>query len=184
MTDKQLVCDGLQSTLLVIDIQQRLVEAMPEKIVAATIKNTSRLIQAANLLAIPVINTEQYPKGLGNTVAPLANQILSTPLSKTGFSCCAAENFYTTLATDRPQVIISGMESHVCVLQTALQLLHTHQVFVVNDAVCARNKHHHHNAMSRLQQAGVIVTNHESVLFEWMKDASHPHFKTISALIK
>ncbi len=184
MTDQQLVCDGLKSTLLVIDIQQRLVDAMSDKIVAATIQNTSRLVQAANILSIPVINTEQYPQGLGATVAPLAEHIRSTALSKTCFSCCGAENFNAALNYDRPQVIITGMESHVCVLQTALQLVNTHQVFVVNDAVCARNKHHHHNAMTRLQQAGVIVTNHESVLFEWMRDASHPHFKAISALIK
>ena len=85
----------------------------------------------------------------------------------------------------RNQVILTGMESHVCVLQTAMELKATgFDVFVVSDAVCSRHKHNHLNALQRMSQAGIIITNTESVMFEWLRDARHPQFKDISKLIR
>ena len=91
----------------------------------------------------------------------------------------------TVQRSRRKQIILAGMEAHVCVLQTALELHATGlQIFVVEDAVCSRRMKNKINALARLRQAGVIVTNTESVLFEWLRDAGHEHFKTISALIR
>jgi nicotinamidase-related amidase len=176
-----------QSQLVVIDIQARLAAAMGERDRDRVIRNASVLARAAGLLSVPVIATEQYPKGLGPT-DPVITAALpegSAVLDKTCFACDGVEAFRSALvAGRRPQVVLAGMEAHVCVLQTALQLHGAYQVFVAEDAVSSRNPDHHRNAMARLAHAGVIVTNTESVLFEWLRDASHPQFKAVSALIK
>ncbi|MEJ2436053.1 MAG: isochorismatase family protein [Pseudolabrys sp.] len=120
-------------------------------------------------------------------IVTLADLAEAAPLEKTAFSCCAAEGFNTALdgAPERHQIVLTGMETHVCVLQTALELQAAgRQVFVVADAVCSRAKANHKNALRRLASAGVIVANTESMLFEWMRDAKHPQFKAISQLLK
>ncbi len=182
-----LLCQAEQSTLLVIDIQQRLASAMPDQALQAVVKHTGMLLKAANLLDIPVIHTEQYPKGLGQTLDDIQQHIhQETPLEKTRFSYCGAEEFEQTLNRGgRKQYILTGMESHVCVLQTAMDLrAKGYDIFVVSDATCSRVKHHHKNALQRMHQAGVIVSNSESVLFEWLRDARHPQFKSISQLLR
>lgn len=181
-------CHAQHSQLLIIDIQERLASAMPADILANVIKNNTILLNAAEELDIPVIHSEQYPKGLGNTVNAIAEQIPkeSSALTKTSFSCSDAEGFNDLIAKHkRQQIIISGIESHICVLQSAIQLQHKgYAVYVVEDAVCSRKKLNHKNAIERLRQSGVIITNAESVIFEWLRDAKHPKFKTISNLIK
>jgi nicotinamidase-related amidase len=175
------------SQLVVIDIQTRLVAAMPEADRARTLRNASILARAAGLLAVPVVATEQYPRGLGPTDAAVAAALPegTALLDKTCFACSGEETFRLALsAADRPQVVLAGMEAHVCVLQTALHLLDEYQVFVAEDAVCSRDAAHHRNAMERLRFAGVTVTNTESVLFEWLRDAAHDQFKAVSALVK
>jgi len=179
------VCRAEDSVLLLIDVQQRLVDAMTEDVAQNVVLNAARLLAATKLLDIPVISTEQYPKGLGKTVDALGNLLVDPPLEKTCFSSCGANGFSSTLTNlKRTQVVIAGMESHVCVLQTALELAQSNTVFIAADACCSRSKAHHRNAMQRLQQAGVIISNHESIMFEWLRDASHAKFKTVSALIK
>lgn len=181
------LCQAEQSTLLIIDIQQRLAAAMPDKVLQTVVKNTGLLLDAANRLNIPVIRTEQYPKGLGDTLEDIRQHIEEdTRLEKTGFSCCSASGFQAALDKDsRKQIILTGMESHVCVLQTALELTaQGYDVFVVNDAICSRRKHHHRNALQRMAQAGVVISNAESVLFEWLRDAGHPHFKAITQQLR
>jgi nicotinamidase-related amidase len=175
------------SQLVIIDIQARLAAAMAEPERARVIRNTSLLARAAGLLSVPVIATEQYPRGLGPTDPVVAAALPErTPLlDKTCFACSGEETFrLALLAAERPQAVLAGMEAHVCVLQTALQLQEEYQVFVVEDAVCSRDPAHHRNAMERLRFAGVTVTNTESVLFEWLRDAAHAQFKAVSALIK
>ena len=182
-----MLCQADQSVLLVIDIQQRLASAMPDKALQSVIKHTALLLSAAGQLNIPVIRTEQYPRGLGQTLEEIQQHIQTdTCLEKTCFSCCGAEGFKPALhKTERKQLILTGMESHVCVLQTAMELgAQGYEVFVVNDAVCSRDKHNHKNALQRLNQAGVVISNTESVLFEWLRDASHPQFKTISQSLR
>ena len=176
------------SLLIVVDLQTKLSAAMPVSEAKRMTANTGRLVKAAGILSIPVLLTEQYPKGLGAT-APAIAELLpeGTPIfDKTGFSCCAANDFNSSLnATQRRQIILTGQEAHVCVLQSALELLHDgFQVHVVEDAVSSRKPDHKCSALQRMQQQGVTITNHESVLFEWLKDASHPDFKTISALLR
>ncbi|MCK4863975.1 MAG: hydrolase [Gammaproteobacteria bacterium] len=182
------LCHAQHSQLLIIDIQERLASAMPADVLENVIKNNNVLVKAAKELDIPVIHSEQYPKGLGNTVAEITEQLPETSVSieKTCFSCSETEGFHDLLAKNkRQQIIISGMESHVCVLQSAIQLQrHGYTVYVVEDAICSRKKLNHRNAIDRLRQSGIIVSNVESVLFEWLRDATHPKFKILSKLIK
>lgn len=167
------------SALIVIDLQERLAAAMPAR--GPVVRATGILLEAAALLEIPVLVTEQYPKGLGRTVEDVALKLPkgSTRIEKTCFSASAA------LALTRPQVVLAGMEAHVCVLQTAVELAAAgREVFVVADAVCSRTEANYSNALARLQSAGIIVTNTESVIFEWLRDSAHAHFRALSRLIR
>ena len=182
------LCHAKQSQLLVIDIQERLASAMPADVLENVIKNNNILSRAANELDIPVIHSEQYPKGLGNTVTAIAEVLPETSdtVTKTSFACSDSEGFNELVAKQkRQQIIITGIESHICVLQSAMQLQRQgYIVHVVEDAICSRKKSNHKNAVARLQQNNVIINNVESVLFEWLRDATHPKFKMLSKLIK
>lgn len=183
------LCRHESSVLLIIDVQTRLAAAMPDTDRTRVLRNGGILIEAATQLDIPILQTEQYPRGLGHTEPVLAERLegKAQRLEKTSFSCCDATGFDAAACADpqRTQWILCGMEAHVCVLQTALEL-HARglEVFVVEDAVCSRSAANHLNAMARLRQAGVIISNTESVLFEWLRDASHPQFKALTALIR
>jgi nicotinamidase-related amidase len=183
-----MLCSVSESVLLIIDTQTRLAAATPEAARARVINSSGVLLQAAALLNVPALVTEQYPKGLGHTEPAVIRHLPAQArhFEKTCFSCCAAAGFMDALrGLARRQIILAGMETHVCVLQTALELNAAgKQVFVAEDAVCSRVEAHHLNALARLRQAGVIVSNSESVLFEWLRDAGHARFKQISALIR
>jgi nicotinamidase-related amidase len=176
------------SLLLVIDIQSKLVAAMPKNDAEQMLDNSRRLLEAAGILAIPVLLTEQYPKGLGPTDRQLTEKLVKNTaiFDKTGFSCLAADRFTETLKqSGRKQIIIIGQETHVCVLQTALELSNQgYQVHIVEDAVCSRKIEHKLFALQRMQQQGITTTCYESVLFEWLKNAKHPDFKIISRLLR
>ncbi len=176
------------SLLVVVDLQTKLTAVMPEVEANLMIANTASLLEAADSRAIPVMLTEQYPKGLGATDAAIVQKLPETTqvFDKTGFSCCAATGFQEALASiGRKQVILVGQETHVCVLQTALELAcNGYAVYVVEDAVCSRKAEHKFYALQRLQQQGVTVTNYESVLFEWLRDSAHPEFKRISGWLR
>ena len=188
MTKTPALLDSENSLLLIVDIQTRLTRVMSEKALEAMLSNTQRLIQAANLLDIPTLVTEQYPKGLGSTVESVSDALNdnSVIIEKTGFSCCAADRFMSALQkTARKQIIIAGQETHVCVLQTALDLIELgFQVHIVEDAVCSRKAEHKTHALQRMQQHGAIISNFESVIFECLKDSGHEHFSTISKLLR
>ncbi len=185
MSPSPKLCRAGESVLILVDIQERLVSAMPAGVRAQVLQNSTILAKAAAGLNVPLIVTRQYPKGLGDTVPPLAEKGAAV-IDKTSFSCCRAAGFSQALGdTKRSQIILAGMETHVCILQTALDLAASdYQVFVVEDVVCSRTKGNHRNAIRRMMECGIIVTNLESVLFEWLEDAQHPHFKGISQLIK
>lgn len=180
--------DAGNSLLVVVDMQAKLSAAMQQDDAAAMATNITRLLDAANILQVPVLLTEQYPKGLGPTAPEILEHLSAEAqvFEKTGFSCCAAEGFNQALmASGRRQVILVGQEAHVCVLQTALELLHQRfQVYVVEDGLCSRRAEHKLNALSRMQQHGATIVCHESVLFEWLKDARHAGFKAISSLLR
>lgn len=183
-----MLCQAEHSLLLVVDLQTRLLAAMPEAERAQTLRHAGVLLQAAAELAVPVLATEQYPQGLGPTVDEIRAQLPSAApvLDKTSFSCCGANGFIDAVeAHKRGQLVIVGAETHVCVLQTALELhARGRHVFVVEDAVTSRHLAHKRNALARMRQAGVVVTNVESVLFEWLRVAGTPSFKKLSQLIR
>ncbi|OIO57554.1 MAG: hydrolase [Alphaproteobacteria bacterium CG_4_10_14_0_2_um_filter_63_37] len=177
-----------QALLVVVDIQERLASAMPETERLRVEVNAVRLIRGAQLLAVPIVGTRQYPKGLGPFTAPIQDALSghAQVVDKTSFSCCGEDGFSAAVAAQaRQQIVLCGMESHVCVLQTATELLERgHVVFVAADAVCSRDRANRRNALTRMRQSGVIVTNTESILFEWLRDARHDRFKAISALVR
>jgi isochorismate hydrolase len=182
------LCNSEQSQLLFIDIQERLASAMPEKHLQQVINSSKTLITAATQLNIPVVRTEQYPKGLGPTYSDLlaVSPENTVVLEKTCFSSCGASGMEKQLSDrTRDQWIILGMEAHICVLQTCMELLEKNKsVVIVEDGVCSRSKHNFKNAIARMRSAGAIIANTESVLFEWLRDASHPDFKMLSKLIR
>ncbi|AOV16190.1 hydrolase [Acidihalobacter aeolianus] len=182
------LCRAGDSRLLLIDIQERLLGAMPAADSERVLRCAGILARAAALLDVPAVLSEQYPRGLGPTHASLAEALADDirPIEKTRFSCCDVPAYREALQADaRRQTVIAGVEAHVCVLQTALELqTEGWEVFVVEDATCSRDPANAANALARLRQAGVVVSNTESVIFEWLGDAAHPQFKAISALIR
>jgi nicotinamidase-related amidase len=173
------------SMLFVVDEQARLAPAMFSRDQA--VANTGVLIKAATRLGVPVIATEQYPRGLGPTVPEIASLLPEGSLcEKLHFSCANDEGIAARVAKlGRSQIVVAGMEAHVCVLQTALGLrARGYEPFVVADATSSRRPESHALAMERLRGAGVTVVNTEMVAFEWLEKAGTAEFKEISALIK
>jgi nicotinamidase-related amidase len=150
-----MLAQAADSVLVIVDLQERLAAAMNPAVRASVIRNVRILLQAASRLGIPILVTEQYPKGLGPTAAQVAEMLpQGTPrLEKTCFSCAGAAAFAAAMEERRrTQVVLAGMEAHVCVLQSALDLQSGRQrVFVVEDACCSRNREYHANAMHRLR---------------------------------
>ncbi|MDD2557612.1 MAG: hydrolase [Desulfuromonadaceae bacterium] len=172
------------TVLLIIDVQERLVKAMANY--AEVEKAITTLQQGMDILNLPTLITEQYPRGLGTTVESIAARNSSgAVVEKTTFSSCAEANFKPALKKlGRNQIVVTGMEAHVCVLQTVLDLLQAgYQVHVPIGAICSRNDQNRDNALRRMEQAGAIITNVESVLFELLHQAGSDQFKAISKLI-
>jgi len=175
---------GAQGTVLVvIDVQERINAAMADQV---HLPRITVLHRAFTALGLPVLVTEQYPKGLGPTVPGLAELLTGPPLVKDTFSCARDEAFMAALEAQRPhRIVVTGIEAHVCVAQTALDLLHAgYQVQVPHDAVRSRRPADMGWALRRLQAAGAVISTTESVLFELLETCTSPHFKTISRLVK
>ncbi len=181
-----LKADVSLSQFVMIDVQSRLATAMPADAMQAVIRNCSILAQTCRLLDVPVIVTEQYPPGLGNTLPELSALLPDVaPVEKTAFSCLAEPKFHRQLTQDHVQIALAGMEAHICIVQTALDLIQAgKQVFVVEDAVISRNPANKANALARMRDAGCVITNTESVVFEWLGAAEGDVFKAVSKLIR
>ena len=181
MTPPRLLADD--SVLVVVDVQDKLLAKMPTA--AALVASVGFVLDVANLLGVPVRATEQYPKGLGPTTADIARRLPQPVPAKTAFSCCGADGFTAELTlTGRRTVVLAGMETHVCVAQTALDLLAGgFAVFLPVDAVSSRFDLDHTTALRRLEIAGAVLTTAEAVAFEWVRDAAHPQFKAVSKLV-
>ena len=185
-----LITKSTLSQLIVIDVQERLSGVMSIAEMQAIVKNCSILMQAAKLLEVPLIVTEQYPQGLGVTLPKLSSLIDGKPpVEKITFSCTNEPKFNAKLTSDRPQIVLAGMEAHICVLQTAFGLLQAvgrdpHQVFIAEDAIISRNASNKVNALARMRDAGCIISNTESIVFEWLGVAQGAAFKQISQLIR
>lgn len=174
-----------KSCLLVIDVQERLMTAMSEG--ARLRANGALLLKAAGKLGVPVLVSEQYPKGLGPTLPELANLAPEdSVVTKMEFSCTAAPGYLDRLkATGRGQPVLAGIEAHVCVLQTALGLRALgYPVFVVADAVASRRPESVALAIARMRDEGCSIVTTEMVVFEWLGRAGTPEFKELSALVK
>jgi len=177
--------DRQHTALVVIDIQDRVHTVMRYRETVET--NAVKLIRGCQLLHVPILLTEQYPKGLGHTISSVRNALQTTlPLQKMTFSCCGSDDLLKSLTEQGiKQVVLAGIETHVCVLQTALDLLaRDYQVHVVRDAVSSRHELDHQTALQRLQEAGAIITTAESVLFELLARADVAEFKEVSKLVK
>ena len=187
--------DARRSVLVVIDYQGRLMEMVeqPARIVAVA----KRLLRLAGMFEVPVVLTEQYPKGLGPTHPEIraAFDALATPkryLDKTAFGCAGDPAFLRLLDEVRPrtgeaprQIVVAGIEAHVCVMQTVIELLRAgEQVHLAWDAVSGRGAEYVRHALGRMATAGAVMTNHESVGFEWMRDKKDPRFREMSDLFK
>ncbi len=187
--------DSSRSILVVIDFQGKLVHMVHRP--APVLESARRLLRLAGLFQVPVVLTEQYPKGIGPTEESIRATYdgLATPkffLEKTAFGCCGDAGFEALLQQARPglaperrQVVIAGIEAHVCVMQTVLELLaQGSEVHLCWDAVSGRGEEYRDRALDRMADAGATITNHESVAFEWARDKNHPQFKALSALMK
>ncbi len=180
-----MLLDADCAQLLIVDVQERLLPAMADP--QGVVEGCAKLMRAAPLLSVPILVSEQYPKGLGPTVAELAALVPPECVrDKIAFSCFADEGLRQALeARKRRQVVIGGIEAHVCVLQTALMLsAGGFDVFVAADAVSSRSPDSVDLAMGRLRAAGVSVVNSEMVLFEWVERAGTDTFKQISRLVR
>jgi nicotinamidase-related amidase len=169
------------SALLVVDVQQRLAPAIHGK--DGMVTAIARLMDAASMLAVPSLVTEQNARGLGGTVDALQPRV-GQIAPKMTFDACRAEGFLSALP-DRPHIVVTGCEAHVCVLQTALGLLeHGRQVTVVSDAIGSRNPADKTAAIDRMARHGVQIVTSEMVIFEWLNSAEHPRFKEVLRLVK
>lgn len=173
------------SCLLVVDIQERLLPSMAAP--GAVVDNTAVLLKAARRLDVPVLVSEQYPRGLGAIVPDLMPLLAADEkIEKLHFSCMGDQGFAARFrALGRKQAVVTGLEAHVCVLQTVEDLLASGtETFVVEDATSSRTEKNHAAAMARLREAGARVVTTEMVVFEWLGKAGTPAFKELSALIK
>ncbi len=176
-----------KAVLVVIDVQEKLCVAMDEAVLGKLVKNTGILLESAAELNIPVLVTEQYVKGLGATLPELKEKAAAAPcFEKMTFSCCGSPEFVAALkSTGRSQVIITGMETHVCVLQTVIELRDAGlDVHVVKDAVMSRSKQNWQTAIQVMTLAGAVPTCTESVLFQLLGVAGTEEFKKLSKLVR
>lgn len=174
--------DIKNSVLLIIDMQEKLVKAASNG--DEVVSNAQKLVEAANILHIPILVTEQYPKGLGKTVLDIPQN--SQMFEKTSFSALNIEGLLKSLdKLNRKQILICGIETHICVLQTALDLIQNgFEVYLVKDASSSRTQEEHNNGVELLKQYNVKILSTEITLFQWLKTSKHPSFKQIQALIK
>lgn len=181
-----MLLDKNKSCLIVVDIQERLAPAMFDG-GAEAIRNTGILMQAAQRMGVPVLVSEQYPRGLGRTVPQLAEYMpAGGPVEKVEFACPSNAGFASKLdALAKQQVVIAGMEAHICVLQTALKLrAQGLAVFVAADAVASRKQSSMEHAFARIEDAGGAIITTEMAVFEWLEKAGTDDFKALSKLIQ
>ncbi len=170
--------------MLIVDMQDKLLTAIENS--ERIIWNNKRLIDAAKILDIPILFTEQNPNKLGSTNNSLISLSDRMPIPKMSFSCLMSEAFTTELGnTDVKSIVLSGVETHVCIQQTALDLLNKdYKVCLPIDASGSRNRVDNETAIRRLENAGVIITTTEAIIFELCKTADRPEFKAVSQLIQ
>jgi len=187
MSIADMFVDSDDSALLVIDIQERLLAAMPSEISKKVIRNTGILIEASKVFKMPQVFSEQYRKGLGPTVSSLTDRLDSTgSFEKLHFDCLKDSEIKERIdKTGKRTVIIAGMETHVCVFQTALSLLENdYNVIIATDAVSSRRKHEWQIALFTMEKAGAKIYSTETIVFMLLEKAGTPEFKKLSPMFK
>ena len=184
----ELCLSSKESLLLCVDVQERLCGAMPQEALSRLLRNAARLIEGAKLLGVPMLVSEQYRRGLGTTHPELLALLpTETPnLEKVEFSAWSAPALAAAIASSgRSQIVVMGMETHICVYQTVRDLLHVgYRVHVPQDAVCSRDVENARVGLALAERAGGVITSTETVLFDWLERAGTPEFKAISALVR
>lgn len=178
-----------EAVLVVVDVQERLVPAIHKDLYPRSLKNMQIAIEAAGTLGLPIILTEQYPKGLGKTVPEIMGSLGGKDyrlIEKMTFSCARDEGFLSAVSDlNRRQVIMVGMETHVCVYQTSVDLTRAgYSLFVLDDAVSSRFLHNYESGLQGLRDAGCAVVSTETAIFQLLKVAATPEFKKVASLIK
>ena len=181
-----MLIEARRSRLLLVDLQARLFPAMTQA-TPGLLPRVLLLVRAATLLDIPIVVTRQYPQGLGPLLPELAAVLPDSAYhaDKMSFSCCADEEMSPVFEDDRDQLLIAGVETHVCVLQTAFDLMaRVKNPYVLADACASRTVAHHTQALERLGREGVRVATVESTLFEWLRTADHVRFRELARAIR
>ena len=183
---RTLTLDRDDALLLVVDVQERLAAAMNPAALAITEKNVAVLIKVARRLGLPVVATEQYPKGLGRTVPALRALLDAAPMEKLEFSCGASQEIARHIVgTRRRQVIVVGMETHVCVFQTVRDLARGEfAVFLAQDAVLSRTEENKRVGLHLCEKSGATLTSTEAAVFDLLGVAGTPEFKELAPLVK
>lgn len=176
--------DATDSFVTVIDVQPTFLAGIWQR--DQIVERTKFLIQCANLLGVPVLATEQYPERMGGTEPGVQELLGEPPYSKMAFSCCGSEAYLEKAESlSRTQAVLVGIETHICVTQTALDLLENgYEVFLAVDAVSCRMEDAHKIGIKRLRDAGVEVCHTESVVYEWMQGADHEKFRDVLKIVK
>jgi nicotinamidase-related amidase len=176
------------SIVVVVDIQTRLTAAMPMKVLARLQRNTSLLLKAARALGVPVFASEQSPDALGELEPDIVRLLPegSRRYRRTALSLAGVPEFVRDLAdSGKRQVMLCGMEAHICVLQTAMDLVRAgYETFLVSDGVCSRQRESYEIALARLRDAGTVITDAEAILYEWLGDSGHAQFRQLQSLIR
>ena len=179
--------DKENAVLVAVDFQEAQTRIMPPEVGKNIIRNMKILIAFAGQLRIPILVTEQYPKGLGKTIPDIREGLGEiTPIEKVFFSCCGTKAFNERLdALKRKEVVLAGIEAHICVLQTAADLLRNHyEVHVVADAVGSRKKLDWEVGLRWMDKKGAMISTTEIIAFQWLKEAGTEDFKQLSKLLK
>jgi len=172
------------SALVVIDVQEKLMNVMPRRV--ELLEAIQKFIGAARVLQLPILVTAQYVKGLG----PVCGEIVGattgiTPIEKKAFSCCGSDEFMRVVKDLRRQrIILCGIEAHVCIQQTAIDLMKDYFVYVAADAIGSRHRHDHKVAVERMRDCGAVITTVESAVFELLREAGTAAFKQVLPLFK
>ena len=167
------------TTIICIDLQEKLVNMLEKDTVAI---NSAKLLRASSILNIDTVLTEQYPKGLGETISSIKEIKDFKTIEKTSFSALKTPEFQHDI---KENVIIFGIETHICVYQTVLDLLERgHKVYVVKDCCASRSKLNYKTSLELMKQKGAYITTLEIILFEFLQSSKHPNFKEIQGLIK
>jgi len=175
-----------ESLLVIIDYQEKLFPVVDERYRKRILERIPRLIESAKTLGIPVIYTEQYPRGLGRTIPEIAEHLPGRPIEKTSFSCFGSERFRDAVVESTARyLIIAGIETHICVNQTAFDAMDMgYTPILVEDGTGSRNTDDHETAIRKMENNGVLVESSEMIIYEWLESAGNKNFKKILEIVK